>query len=117
MGYGAAKGFGQVQLTDWQLSFAYLGDEDAPPLKPFPAETSASGVYTVVNGSHEQPEAWLTLAQTWVNDFRDKLLGTESQSPFKRESENLTPIHDNYFRQTASGRWLHHLYPSEVNLL
>lgn len=111
VGYGAAKGFGRVKLTDWKVSFGHLGKDKALELEPMP-EATQEGVYTVVRGDSSQPTSWLSLSETWVAEFRETLLGEVGRPGFRRESA-MVFAHDSYFRQ-VKGQWVHKLYPKEV---
>lgn len=118
VGYGAAKGFGRVKLTDWTVRFGYLGTDNAPFLKPMP-KTESTGVYTVVKGDSSQPDAWLNLADDWVEAFYKQVTGKtregEREGAGFRRAGGMTLQQDDYFRQTA-GKWINELYPKKVEV-
>ena len=118
VGYGAAKGFGQVKLTDWTVRFGYLGTNDAPSLQPMP-KTEAEGVYTVVTGDSSRPDAWLNLAEDWVEAFYKQVTGKtrkgEQEGIGFRRADKMTLQQDDYFRQVA-GKWVNELYPKTVEV-
>jgi len=118
VGYGAAKGFGLVKLTNWTVRLGYLGTDDAPALKPMP-QTETEGVYTVLKGDASQLDAWLNLAEDWVEAFYKQVTGKTRQgqrvqTSFRR-SDEMTLQQDDYFRQTA-GKWGYELYPKMVKV-
>jgi len=118
VGYGAAKGFGCVKLTDWTARFGYLGPDDAPALKPMP-KTETEGVYTVVKGDASQPDAWLNRAEDWVEAFYKKVTGKTRQGKREgtgfRRPDKMVLKQDDYFRQEG-GKRVHELYPKEVKV-
>jgi CRISPR/Cas system CSM-associated protein Csm3 (group 7 of RAMP superfamily) len=135
VGYGAAKGFGRVQLTDWHVYLGYLppGPGEVPAslyaevqepekevaLKPAlkalfkAAHKEPSEVYTTVQVDASQAPTWLSLAEAWVKAFNDKIV-QDGQEGYVR-SEEMSLSEDDYFRQ-VHGRWVNELYPREVKV-
>jgi len=97
VGFGGAKGFGRVKLTDWAATFGYLLPEDAPGVMQLGLAAQKSGVYTTIQVT-SVTEGWRALAQEWVNAFDKKVKG------FSRPAE-IKLTEDGYF-----GR-LEQLYP------
>jgi len=118
VGYGAAKGFGRVELTDWKVCFGHLGPGDAPALNPMP-KTENEGVYTVVKGDSSQPDAWLNLAEGWVEAFYKQVTGKtrqgQQEQPGFRRADKMTLQQDDYFRQVA-GKRVNEFYPKTVEV-
>jgi CRISPR/Cas system CSM-associated protein Csm3 (group 7 of RAMP superfamily) len=112
VGYGAAKGFGRVKLTDWTLRYGYLSPDEAPPIKS-PPETQ--GVYTIATGTQSQSEAWLTLAENWVKKFNGMLRDEQTREPKYVRAKDMRLTQDDYYRQ-VDAIWVNALYPSEVKL-
>lgn len=90
VGFGDAKGFGRVKLTDWTATFGYLLPEDAPPgLIQLGLATKESGVYTTVTVA-PATGGWSSLVQRWVNAFH------ETVKQFQRP-EQIELTEDSYF--------------------
>ncbi len=90
VGFGGAKGFGRVKLTDWTVTFGHLLPEDAPPgLTQLGLATKESGVYTTVTVT-SATGGWSSLVQKWVNAFH------ETVKQFQRP-EQIELTEDSYF--------------------
>ncbi len=89
VGFGAAKGFGQVELRDWRATFGYLTVEDLPSGLTPPQSPEKSGVFETMT-AQGGTDTWRTVAQPWVKAFRDKVL------EFNRP-EDLKLREDSYF--------------------
>jgi len=122
VGFGRAKGFGEVKIEDERLTIGFLTDSDFPQPQ-VPADDSAvqaarsaavdlmaargapSGVYqTAVHEASRQAE-WLALVEGWVSAFHAEVNG-------HKHSFGLTK--DSYFTETNSF-WLSELYPVRVS--
>lgn len=90
IGFGSAKGFGHVQLTDWSSTLGYLLPEDAPPgLMETDLPSKNNGIYTTKT-INANTKGLLDMTQNWLDHFNGKILH------FQREkSMELTT--DNYF--------------------
>lgn len=91
VGFGAAKGFGRVNLQHWKATFGYLTPEDLPAglNKIDPLEEKQSGMFKVVTlpGGTDK---WRVVASSWVEAFLEEV------SKFERGS-NLHLKEDSYF--------------------
>ena len=76
VGFGAAKGFGQVKLQDWKAIFGYLTPEVLPAGLNAPDMPDESTLFKkkVLQGGTED---WQTIAQKWVKKFQEKVNGFE----------------------------------------
>ena len=101
-GFGAAKGFGRVQLTDWSMKFGYLDKTDSLGLAQL-GNGLKDGLYTWVEIAG-QSGTWLNLAESWVQQFVAKVQAFE-------RSESIQLRQDSYFGQPAEK-----LYCKEVPL-
>lgn len=98
VGFGSAKGFGQVKLTDWTATFGYIQPEDAPlNITQLGPTTQKSGVYTTVQ-IKEGTENWREIMKGWINAFH------EEANSFER-SDDIRLTEDSYFGH------LEELYP------
>ncbi|RME57581.1 hypothetical protein D6779_08385, partial [Candidatus Parcubacteria bacterium] len=72
VGFGAAKGFGQVKLQNWRATFGYLTLEDLPAELHAPATPEKSGIFktTEVRGGTDE---WRTAAENWVKAFNKQV--------------------------------------------
>ncbi len=116
VGFGAAKGFGRVTIGEPELTLGFLHDDDFRMFAKSDAEVQAvetlraskgqpSGLYqTVVYDSSRQTE-WLSLANDWVQAFREEV----EERP---RSSNFVIQNDSYFTK-KSGFSLPALYPME----
>ncbi|MBX3055864.1 MAG: hypothetical protein KF770_05260 [Anaerolineae bacterium] len=78
LGFGAAKGYGRVQATDFIWEIGYLHKDDLaengrdlwPPLTP-----QASGIYQLAQYTPPAwlPDDWQDHAAKWVEQFNDKV--------------------------------------------
>jgi hypothetical protein len=89
VGFGAAKGFGQVTLQDWQVTLGYLTPDDALDVTELNLTPDKSGVYSIVTLTGGASE-WQRLAQKWVDAFRKQV------NNFLRPPE-LALSEDSYF--------------------
>ncbi|MDA8336098.1 MAG: RAMP superfamily CRISPR-associated protein [Peptococcaceae bacterium] len=99
VGFGGAKGFGRVTLTDWEATFGFLRPEDFPNLTKPGLVTKKSGVYATATFT-ETEEGWGPLVERWTDAF-----GRAATSFSRREESVLTE--DSYFDR------LKPLYPLE----
>jgi len=97
VGFGAAKGFGQVILQDWRVTLGYLTPDDAPEVAELNLTPVKSGIYSAVTLTGGTSE-WQRLAQKWVDAFHQQVTN------FSRPSE-LALSEDSYFG------WVDALYP------
>jgi CRISPR/Cas system CSM-associated protein Csm3 (group 7 of RAMP superfamily) len=98
IGFGSAKGFGQVKLTNWAATFGYIQPEDAPLDITQPGLiTQKSGIYTSVQ-IEECTENWREIMKRWINAFHEKA------NSFERP-EDIRLTEDSYFD------YLEGLYP------
>lgn len=98
VGFGSAKGFGQVKLTDWTATFGYIQPEDVHlDVTQLGLITQKSGVYTTVQ-IKEGTERWREIIQEWINAFHEKV------NSFERH-DNIRLLEDSYFD------YLEKLYP------
>jgi CRISPR/Cas system CSM-associated protein Csm3 (group 7 of RAMP superfamily) len=103
VGFGAAKGFGRVELENLQCTLGYLSSDDVEDLGLAAAgkRNENETVYTEMSFSLDQ-------AQPWVEQF------LEAVNQFQRGNDGLpTLTADSYFGQEPD---LTVLYPSEVTL-
>jgi len=103
VGFGAAKGFGQVELENLQCTLGYLSLEDVQDLGLEAREKreKEKAVYTEMLFSLEQ-------AQPWVEKFLEEV------RELRRGNDRLPNLKaDSYFGQEPD---LPELYPSEVTL-
>jgi CRISPR/Cas system CSM-associated protein Csm3 (group 7 of RAMP superfamily) len=100
VGFGAAKGFGQVKLTDWTAHLGYLHAKDWPDVAKV-GDGQRDGVYTRIDlrGSSED---WLHLAEGWVQEFVEQVQEFERPKPIRLAK-------DSYFDGLTE-----RLYPKEV---
>ena len=115
LGFGAAKGYGRVEVKRWTVTFGFLSDDDVPGKLPAEVEPakSYSGLYKTVTETWSPPavppQHWLALAQDWFETF------TTTWQMFERgQAQNQLPYveEDNYFGQLN----LPGLYPLEVHV-
>jgi CRISPR/Cas system CSM-associated protein Csm3 (group 7 of RAMP superfamily) len=103
VGFGAAKGFGRVELEDLEFTLGYLNSDDITDLELEVTGGREKGkmVYTEMSFSLEQ-------AQTWAKQFSKRV------REFHRGDDRLPNLKaDSYFGQELD---LTTLYPSEVTL-
>jgi len=103
IGFGAAKGFGRVELENLRCTLGYLSPEDVQDLglEAIGERDKEKTVYTEMPFSLEQ-------AQPWVEQFLKEV------SKFHRGGDRLPDLKaDSYFGQEPD---LTVLYPSEVTL-
>lgn len=93
VGFGRAKGFGQIRLMDWSASFGYLVPEDIPNALERVGTLKKSGVYSTITINESMD--WETIAQGWVDEFYKKI------NSYKR-TEELQLLEDTYFDHLAS---------------
>ncbi len=69
VGFGAAKGFGQVHIPtgDWEAQLGFLDDGFGLPA------TTTSGVYQVADLNAATQSRWLTQAAHWVEAFQQEI--------------------------------------------
>jgi hypothetical protein len=118
LGFGAAKGYGQVEVKEWTVSLGYLTEDDLPQEKKkkkddLPQPTPTSGLYQVVTekwSPDTPPGGWLAAAQAWVKAFHSTQKGLERSDT----DQDILPVleKDTYFGQPN----LTTLYPVEVKL-
>jgi CRISPR/Cas system CSM-associated protein Csm3 (group 7 of RAMP superfamily) len=90
VGFGSAKGFGQVKLTDWTATFGYIQPEDVHlDVTRLGLITQKSGVYTTVQ-IKEGTERWREIMQRWIKAFHEKV------NSFER-LDNIRLDEDSYF--------------------
>ncbi|MCL4858480.1 MAG: hypothetical protein KJZ93_03700 [Caldilineaceae bacterium] len=82
IGFGAAKGFGAVKITNWRAALGFLAEEDFPSRK---AEAQrllsviaqpTDGVWRVAALAAQEMDArqlWLPIAEEWVRAFGKKI--------------------------------------------
>ena len=132
LGFGAAKGYGQVEVKQWTVSLGYLTEDDLPQEKEKEQEEETgaekeekdlfqpllekitpqpSGLYQVVTESwspDQPPETWLAVAKNWVTAFHSTQKGLVRSDT----KQDILPLleKDTYFGQHN----LTTLYPVEV---
>ncbi len=90
VGSGRAKGFGEIQLTDWTATYGYIHPEDAPSgLMKIDSPIEKNGVYTTKTVKPDC-KGWPDIAQCWLDRFNNKM------SIFQR-AESIKLTTDNYF--------------------
>ncbi len=97
VGFGAAKGFGQVRLQNWTATFGYLTPEDLPAGLNAPDTPDESGLFKtmILQGGTKD---WQTIAQRWVGKFQEEV--------HEFERTKLPPLKtDSYFGEVEA------LYP------
>ncbi|ADG06918.1 RAMP superfamily CRISPR-associated protein [Kyrpidia tusciae] len=73
VGFGRAKGFGRVRLTEWEATFGYLSEDDAPRgLEELGLSVERSGVYKTVQVS-PGTTGWKDVARNWVRAFHKEV--------------------------------------------
>lgn len=107
LGFGAAKGFGQVKVEKWQAQVGYLDPTDATYLEiPAEGQRETRGLYTVVDIAAANTIRWKDIAQAWVQRFgetvkhfeRDKsdkpsrLPSLQKDTYFGKEAEELYSV-------------------------
>lgn len=98
LGFGAAKGYGRVQATDFVWQVGYLHDEDlvVNGRSMFPQlEAEPSGLYQLATLRPKEwlPPEWQTHAESWVTQFN------EAVTDFKR-SEYVNKLKTDSFLGT-----------------
>lgn len=77
IGFGAAKGYGQAQATDFIWTIGYLSDDDFPGKNELLTPSQRCGIYWLKETECEKdnwlPETWSNQAQEWVDDFNKKV--------------------------------------------
>jgi CRISPR/Cas system CSM-associated protein Csm3 (group 7 of RAMP superfamily) len=98
VGFGSAKGFGQVKLTDWAATFGYIQPEDAPlDITQLELMTQKNGIYTTVQ-IEEGTENWRKIMKRWIEAFHKRA------NSFERP-DDIRLTKDSYFD------YLEDLYP------
>jgi len=88
VGFGSAKGFGQVKLTDWTATFGYIQPEDAPlGTTQLGLATQKSGIYTTVQ-IQEGTERWQEIMQGWMNAFHEKVNNFERPDSIRLDEDS-----------------------------
>ncbi len=106
VGFGAAKGFGQVKITEPKLTLGFLHESDfAIPVKLRANQDQFSGLYQVVKYNPNRRAEWLGLANGWMQAFRAEVKDRPRSSYFALDN-------DSYFTK-KSGFSLPALYPME----
>ncbi len=114
VGFGRAKGFGQMHIEKPALTLGYLHEDDLKALiaeealrqRLTPAQKTYSGVYSTLTYAQAQQAAWLQLANVWVTAFHTEMKDRPRSDRFVLEE-------DSYFT-TKAGHWLPDLYHAEV---
>ena len=101
LGFGAAKGFGQVQAKTWQVEIGYLAAEDAGDLGlPADGKKESGGLYHVLSITNDDITEWHTVAQEWVNAFVSEVDGVTRDA--SERPETLPKLQaDTYFGTDA----------------
>ena len=124
VGFGRAKGFGQVTAPDWTVLIGFLQTADFPGREELLAsvpepENSLYRVLTVkgrVNVQSGKPRwellgdtdtgAWREQVSAWVEAFKSKV------GEFRRKEDKLPMLPlDSYFGQTVLGKPMEKVYP------
>lgn len=115
LGFGAAKGFGQVQANGWRATFGFLSEPDAARLGlPFPADGQRSGLYRTLEIECESAPETTAAARGWIDAFLRVLTDGSDEFPAVRRDEKRSlgnlpaPASDTYF-----GTIVESLYPLE----
>jgi CRISPR/Cas system CSM-associated protein Csm3 (group 7 of RAMP superfamily) len=119
VGFGAAKGFGQVTIPAGTLDVGFLTPGDFPGdtdwLKSRPQ--AASGLYRVCSVSWAdgtERDAWRGQAEAWVRQFAQQIDGFER---FHDKDCDMRLRADSYFdRPVGDGLSLADLYPTGVQV-
>lgn len=108
VGFGAAKGFGQVRAETWDVKFGYLSDKDALALGlPASGESEGGSVYQKLSFSQDSAGMWQAVAQRWVEAFAAEV--RQVQRDASEAPERLPALQaDNYF-----GTEIERLYPAK----
>jgi CRISPR/Cas system CSM-associated protein Csm3 (group 7 of RAMP superfamily) len=105
LGFGSAKGFGQVQINNWTAAAGFLTADDFPGDLPEPAPAPSDGVYRVLHCQAERNDnhtAWQTLVSAWVDAFVAELKSFERGDKVPRlraDSYFGTPVETLYKRE------------------
>ncbi|RMD64910.1 hypothetical protein D6833_03685, partial [Candidatus Parcubacteria bacterium] len=98
VGFGAAKGFGQVKLQDWRATFGYLTPEDLPAGLDEPDTPGESGIFKTVQ-FQGGTEEWRAVAEEWVKkfdkqarEFKRKELPALRQDSYFGKVDTLYPV-------------------------
>ena len=107
LGFGAAKGFGQVRAEKWQVEIGYLTTEDARRLGiPADGKRVQDSLYHVLIITNDDLAEWRSVGKRWVEAFVTEAAGftrDPSDSPealpaltadtyFGTEAEELYPV-------------------------
>ena len=107
LGFGASKGFGQVQAKTWQVEIGYLADEDTDELEiPANGKRKPGSLYQELTITSDDVTKWHATAQKWVGKFgaeveaftRDtseqpkSLPKLEADTYFGTDAEKLYPV-------------------------
>ncbi len=114
LGFGAAKGMGQVKVADWAIRLGFLKSDDVPGGLPTGVTpNNESGLYQVIIekwAAANPPLAWQNQVEGWLAAFK------ETWQAFKRDDLDDGKLPkmglDTYFGQGQ----LTELYPAEVRL-
>ncbi|MCA9874421.1 MAG: hypothetical protein KC441_12220 [Anaerolineales bacterium] len=119
LGFGSAKGYGRVQAThfNWEIGFITPADLKCKEGVCFPDSVKAnavpSGLYDLATAVSAEgnwlPTDWQTVAQTWVDAFKNKVHSYETHAKLERMQA------DSFF--TEDGRFAKQFGPAraEVN--
>lgn len=107
LGFGAAKGFGQVRAVDWSVEIGCLHPADAQELGLPAQETAANGLYRVWRVGTADAAAWRAVAMRWIEEFNSQVRGL-ARDVSEHPSHLPALKADTYFGQRAA-----ELYPVE----
>lgn len=98
IGFGAAKGFGQVRVDNYKFTHGFISESDfLGDIKQFPKmQKNDSGIYKTFTCSYgnKTDENFSKLATLWVKEFNEKC------KTFNRD-ENIKLTKDSYFDESS----------------
>lgn len=112
LGFGAAKGFGRVEISSWTAKLGFLLDEDFPGDRHLAqellnhAQQPTDGLWRVLHAEQTDLAAWLKVAEGWVQAFNAEIKDFQRKGDPKQGVPLLQS--DSYFNGVID-----RLYPQE----
>jgi CRISPR/Cas system CSM-associated protein Csm3 (group 7 of RAMP superfamily) len=113
LGFGAAKGFGRVEISSWTAKLGLLLVEDFPGDRQLAqelldhAEQPTDGLWRVLHVRDTDTAAWFKIAEGWVQAFNTEIENFQRQTDPRQGVPLLQS--DSYFNGVIDK-----LYPQEV---